>query len=397
MENSKLNKTFSIHNILVFVSYQAFAGIIYGFGVYMLLERGFSSSLAGIVLGISNILTLLFQPIIANFLDHSKKFSIFDFSFIFALLIFISYFVYLFVDNGNILIILVFGLTSTAFTLIEPLTNSISNVLKTKNIHVEFGTARACGSFAYGIICIIFGYLTNRFSYISVIIGGIIFSSILTIFCYLIDIKYRKLNVETIDIEEEKQVSFKDFIVNNKKYVFLCLALVGVFYGYMADDNFVYLIVENVGGNSADMGIVLGIKAILEGVSMINFPRISKKVKLETLLTIAVVGFSLKAFCYYVATSTLLVYICQIMNMLTYALILPGIVEYINRYMSKEVAVRGNSLFTMSISSGIIISSFAAGVIADRFGVSMMCLISLITSIVSTILFVYILYKKDLK
>lgn len=393
---SNLDKKFSLQNVLILSAYEACCAIVFGFGVYMLLQRGFTSSIAGLVFAVSHILGLLLQPIIADYLDKSNKISIFDINAILAILMVIAFFSYLFVSNGSIFILIIFVICTTSVALIEPLLNSISSVLKVNNINVVFSTARACGSFVYGVTSILFGVLTNKFSYFAVIVGGLVLSIIFSISSFIFNSNYKKIEKNKVSLNEENDIPFDVFIKNNKKFLLLCLCLVGIFFGYMAGDNFIYLIIDNIHGNSEDMGIVLGVKAILEGMVMVNFSKLSKHFKLNTLLSISVTAFTLKSLCYYLAKSTTLIYACQLTQMISFALILPGMIEYIDLHMNSKVAIRGNSLFTMTISAGSIIASLLGGYLSDNYGVSSLCLVAFIATLISNILFILILnLKKD--
>ena len=395
MENN-LDSKFSLQNILILTSYQACCAIVFGFGIYMLLQRGFSSSIAGVVFAVSYILGLLLQPILADYLDKSTKISIFDIIIILAIIMIIAFIAYFFVSNGSIFILIIFVFSTTAVSVLEPLLNSISSVLKVNNINVVFSTARACGSFVYGITSMLFGVLTNKFSYFAVIVGGLVVSIIFTVFSFIFNSNYKKVKTNRVLLNEDNDIPFDEFIKNNIKFLLLCFALVGIFFGYMAGDNFIYLIIDNIHGNSEDMGIVLGVKAILEGIVMVNFSKLSKRFKLNTLLSIAVTAFTLKSLCYYLAKTTFLVYACQTIQMISFALLLPGMIEYIDLHMNSKVAIRGNSLFTMTITAGAIIASLLGGYLSDNYGIRTLCLVAFIVTLISNILFILILnLKKD--
>lgn len=394
-KKNSLNRSFSFENAFVHFSYQALAGIIYGFSVYMLIERGFNSSITGIAMAIANLLGLTFQPIISDYLDKNKKVTVFEVVLVMAVLISLIYICNNFVSNGSIFIIIIYICSTVLFATLEPLINSISNVLQINNIDVNFSRARACGSFSYGIVCMAFGVLTENYSYPAVIFGGFVFALLLTFASFLIRKSFTKIKKVNITSENTINISFKEFIITNKKFVLLCVCLVGIFFSYTCQDNFMYLVVENVGGDSKDMGIVLGLKAILEGVVMFGFYQILNRYKLRNILITSMIFFTIKSLSLSVVKTVSLVYACQAFQMFSFALIIPSMIEYININIDTRASYRANALFTMTIAGGAILSSLFGGIVADNLGVDAMNYMSFIVSFISSVCFILILLKEE--
>lgn len=152
--------------------------------------------------------------------------------------------------------------------------------------------------------------------------------------------------------------------------------------------NFTILVVENLGGNSKDNGLILGIKALLEAIAVFSIGKIRKHIGLEKLLVFASLCFILKSFTIYSATSLSTVYFAQIIQMFSFAMILPSMVEYADVKLPTNVAVRGQAFFTMTIGLGSVLSSLFAGSIINAYGVKTSNLVALIVSIISVIGFI---------
>ncbi|MDO5440294.1 MAG: MFS transporter [Erysipelotrichaceae bacterium] len=381
-------KKISTDHALVHIGYQAFAGIIYGFSIYVLMQRGFNSAIAGYSLALANLLSLIIQPIVSNFLDRSKKISLFEMIVITSLLILVFYLISNFAKDGSVFFFIVFTLAVGCFSSIEPLFNTIYTIFNNNGIDIKFGKARAFGSASYGIICVLFGFLSESFSYISILIGGSIFALFLVTVSLIIRKDFYKADKHPVEIETSETVSFVEFVKNNKRYMLLCLFLTGIFYGYLATDNFTILVVENLGGNSKDNGLILGIKALLEAVAVFSIGKIRKHIGLEKLLVFASLCFILKSFTIYSATSLSTVYFAQIIQMFSFAMILPSMVEYADVKLPTNVAVRGQAFFTMTIGLGSVLSSLFAGSIINAYGVKTSNLVALIVTIISVIGFI---------
>lgn len=389
----------SIDHTLVHVGYQAFAGIIYGFAVYVLMERGFNSAMAGLSLAFANLISLTIQPIVSNFLDRSKKISLFEMSVITSVLMFVLYIASNFLKDGSILYLVVFTVSVGLFSSLEPLLNTIYTLFNNNGIDIKFGNARAFGSASYGIVCALFGVLSDSYSYLAILIGGSIFSLFLVLTTLIIRKDFNKADKHPVEIETDQTIGFLEFIKTYKNYMLLCLFLTGIFYGYLAIDNFTIIVIESLGGTSKDNGLILGIKALLECLAIFSIGKIRKHIKLENLLIIAAICFIFKSFTIYAATSLSTIYLAQILQMFSFAMILPSMVEYADIKLPTNVAVRGQAFFTMTIGLGSVIAASVAGNIINIYGVKTSNLVALIVTIVSVIGFILTLLlgknKKD--
>lgn len=391
MENRlDITKRLNVEHALIHIAYQAMAGIVYGFSVYLLLQRGFSSSTAGFCMAFANMLSLLIQPFVSNFLDRTNKITVFEMMIITSILMLTLYLINCSATNASVLLVITFVLCVGIYSSLEPLFNSLCSVFQRNGINIEFGKARALGSLSYGVVCTIFGVLTNSYSYIVVMIGGCVFALLIVLICLIIRSDFNKCKLKEIKNhdQEEKTIGFKEFVANNKKYMILCLCLTGIFLGYTLVDNFTILVVENVGGNSQDMGIVLGIKAGLEAICIFFYSDIRKRFKLNTLLKFSMFSFILKALAYRLAKSTLTIYLIQIIQIFSFAIIIPAMVEYVNVNMDKMVAIRGQAFFTMTIVLGSTFSSLFGGLISDHYGVTAMVFVGFVVTVISAFGFV---------
>ena len=378
----------NIDHTLIHVCYQATAGIFYGFSIYVLMARGFNAAVAGYSLAIANLLSLIIQPTVSNFLDHTKKITLFEVSIIITVLLSGFYIASNFLANGSIFYFITYTLAVGLFSCLEPLFNTIYTLFNNNGIDIKFGKARAFGSASYGIVCALFGVLSDKFGYSAILVGGSVFVLCVIFTTIVIRRDFNKADKHPVEIETNETVSFIDFIKNNKRYVILCLFLTGIFFGYLATDNFIIIVVENLGGTSKDNGLILGIKACLEAVAIFLIGSVRKHIKLENLLVVAASCFILKSYAIYSATHLSTVYIVQIFQMVSFAMILPSMVEYADVKLPTNVAVRGQALFTMTIGLASVIASFVCGNIINSYGVKTSNLVGLIVTIISVIGFI---------
>ena len=388
------NKKINLDHMLVHGAFQALAGIFFGFGVYMLVEKGFNSAIAGLCLGLANGLALILEPIVSNYLDNTNKTSVFEMIVYISILISILFLANHLITNPTIFLCVVFVIVGGLFSSLEPLVNSLSTVLNRGGVKIDFGSARSCGSFSYGTVCALFGVLSDKFSYPIVTLGGLVFALILTFISINISKDVKKGGIDT-KLEKEETISFSEFIKNNKFYLIICICLTGVFFGYLFVDNFTLLVVERVGGSSGDMGVILGIKALLEGIAMMQYQRIRKYFSLVTVLRFSVFMFAIKLLVTCLASNIVVIYLAQILQMGGFAFIVPGMVELVNVNMNKKEAIRGHALFTMTIGLGSLLSSLFGGAIAESFGILTMEYVSFVITLISAIGFSFYVDNVD--
>lgn len=382
-----LNKSMNTSHILFHLVYQMVGGIVYGYGIYMLIERGYTSAEAGVCFAIVNIISAFLTPFISNYLDNNDKYSIFDVIGILSLIYFVLIIFNYFLLEKCFILTLVFIIGSSCEAIVDPMVNSISLKLRNYGIDVPYSPARAIGSASYGITCIIFGYTTQIFSYHSVIIGGAIFSFILLIVSVVARNQLNKSQVNKIKEKNEvnDQISFKEFCINNVNFIIIVFFMSLIYIGFATADNFMILICENVGGNSKDMGVILGFKAFIEVIPMLSFPFILKKIKLEKLLYMSAFFYFVKVTIIYLAPNVFMLYVAQVFQGLSYAIMTPAMVEFINRNLKSREVVRGISFCSLAQLIGFTVSSFVSGYIADVFSVKTMNLCAMMITLVGVI------------
>ena len=362
----------------------------------MLIERGYSSSAAGLCFTCVNLTGLILTPFLSNYLDNNDKVSVFDVIMLFSMGFCLLYFINFFLDTKCLLLSIVFIVSNSLYVLLDPIVNSISSKVNQYGINIPYTGARALGSVSYGTMCAVFGFLSNRFSYISVIIGGIVFSLALFICGTIGNKQFKKIKETNSLVEEDNdRVSIKEFVKNNKNYLILCLCITGIFIGYTSVDNFILLVTTNVGGTNQDMGCLLAYKAALEGIAISSFPLVLKKVKLENTLYIAVVAFIIKQLVITLAPNVFWLYIGQTFQLISYSFLTPGIVAFVNKYLKKRERIRGISMYSMTVGIGSAVSSTTSGYILDLFGVRAMNIYALSITIISVIGFIITLRYRE--
>lgn len=391
-----MNKKFNIGYILTYFFYHGLTAVVYGFGVYTLTERGFTSGEAGLVLAIANIVGFILQPILSNMSDHSKKLDPFTMSIYSICLMMVFSVLNMFANTSGILLAIVFICMMSLYICTEPLLNAFSGKFEKANIKINFAVTRAAGSLSYSIMCFVLGKLTVIYSYPSANISMILIAILLLVNLFILRKNYKQVEVKDDSNVKKENISFIEFIKHNKSYMQIIFFLMLIFLAFACFDNFMLLAVEPLGGDSGDMGSILSFKAIVEMLGMaLLFPYLEKRMELEKILRIAAISYTLKIAMQTFAPSLFWMYVAQLLTCVSFSFMIPAMVIYINKMMDEKEVTRGQAFFTMSVSLGNIFASLLAGTIADAFGIKMMEYMSLAICTIGLIGFIIYLNKNS--
>ncbi|MDO4501356.1 MAG: MFS transporter [Erysipelotrichaceae bacterium] len=366
--NNKINTKY----ILIQVFYQAIASVAWGFGIYSLMARGFDSGQAGLCMAFSNVVSLVLQPAASNYIDNSKKHTVFEVLVLEALIMMVLFIANCYIHSAGLMLATVFIFAFGIYSAVEPLINTISSKFAGAGIEIEYSKARSAGSLSYAVMCIIFGRLTVIYPYTVVLYGALLFAVSLILTIILIRKDYGEVKDREVKKIKEKDISYLEFIKNNKNFMVLCLFATGIFFGYTCIDNFMLLVTEEVGGNSGDMGSILGFKAVVEGIAIFFFVKLRKKISLEWMLKICAIAFLLKSIATSLSPNVFALYVTQLLQMASFAFYMPSMVEYVNTYLNPKEVTRGQAMITMTLIFATMFSSSIGGNVANIFGTKSM-------------------------
>lgn len=391
-----MRERLNLDHMWIHLLYQAMAAVTYAFGTYSLLSRGFTASEVGILLAITDICGFIFQMKMSDFLDNSRKYDVFQATAALTFLIVIVYIFNFILRTPSLYLSIVYVLGLTIFNGLYPLINSLSKAFNDNGLDIHFGVARACGSFSFGITCIAFGFITNKYSYTYVTGSLIVISIILFIVLLLTNRHFSGIRTQRADKKEDDDlISYRDFLRNHVLFILVSIGITCINSGFVITEVFMLPIVEDLGGTSLDSGIIQGIKAIFEVPVIYNFHRIEKRFKITHIMTVAGISHVLKALVLCVSRSLVPVYVSQLLQCTSYALLLPGSISYIDKVMNRRELVRGHAFSAMvSTVIGTVCNSLG-GYAIELYGTRTMCFLSLLITAIGTII-VAIYLPKDL-
>lgn len=373
-------------------TYWMYFGVMCSFASVFLLEKNYSNSAIGFILALGSIVAVIVQPFIADFADRSKKVGLIEILEISALsMALLTGGLFVFTEK-TFAISLIYVLLIAWITLLQPLINALSFKLTQKGIYINFGIARSVGSLAFSILVAILGIVISKKGTVIIPITGEIVLACFFICLVLTKKQTRKYQSQYMNkARKTKEITLLEFAKRNKMFIILTVGIVGLYFGNAVLNNFMMQIVSSVGGNSSDLGRVLAMMAVLEMPTLIVFTRIKKSFSCAFLIKVASIGFIAKILLCYLANSVTMIYIAQFAQLISFGLLLPSMVHFIDEIMSKGEAVKGQSVFIAMATLGAVFASLFGGRILDLMGAKMLLLAATVITVIGAVIIILII------
>ncbi len=378
-----------------FGAYWMVYGIIGSFASVFMLAKGYDNMHIGMTLAAANLLAFVMQPFIADRMDRARGIKLIDSSVYMTLammLIGAGYFIF---AGGSFMLAAAIVLILAVHALLQPGLNSLAFRLSKSGIDVSFGIGRAGGSLGFSAIVAVIGTLVEKRGVMVLPVSAEAACLLLIALLLLTKNTFLKMTRETAEKkpaapaesadaesesaadQDDERIDLKEFIARNKYFFIMNLGVAGLFFSNAVLTNYMAQIAGNVGGTTEQVGRILSLMALLEIPTMLFYDRIRRHFSSVTLIRLASIGFTAKIAVCWIAGSVTLLFAAQFFQLIAFALMMPGMVYYINEIMSPGEAVKGQALFTMMIVLSTIAASFTGGWILDASGAKALTFVSL--------------------
>lgn len=348
-----------------------------GFTSALMVSKGYSNSTIGLTIAASNVLMMLFQPLIAAAIDKYRRLSLQLVIIMFTLLCIVFSAILFILPAADLLMAIVITGVVAFINILQPFVNAISVELEDAGCKMNFGLCRAFGSFGYAVVSTVMGFLIVRYTEMVIPVTGIACCILFILstlpFCCLraaplSDAAAPQADASIQDSEPAAQ-SLGAFMFSNKRFLLFLVSVACLFTSHCFTTSYLYQIACDVGGDSSSMGIAGAIAAMLELPGMMLFSYFLTKASCRTLLRISGIGFFLRFLCFFLADSVPALYLAQLPQAISYAIFIPASVHYVSRLFSKADMAKAQSLVTTATTIGGIIASIAGGRLIDMAGV----------------------------
>ena len=346
---------------------------VLGFTVYYLNENGYTAFEVGVLLAAFGIISAIAQRLLGYLADKYKKIdfkSILMCTSIILIILFIT--LYLFDKNKPIIGIL-FGITFALTNCMSPFVNLSCFYYTNKGFNVDYGKARGFGSLSFSIASFILGLYTKSFGSRAVSFNGIIFAIVFFLIVFFIP------RLGNDDSEDEKKnldtrlcdISIFALIKKYPSFFLMVLATTFAMCFQNADCGYLIQIIKNLGEDSSALGTANAIAAIVEIPIMFSITKIMKKIKVKKLIAVACGLYVVRGIVFYIPSMPA-IYLAQVMQMFTYAILIPSTVYLSDEMMHNDDKNKGQTFIGMAVTVGLIFGSFVGGGLISLGGVNLL-------------------------
>ncbi len=380
--------------------------------VYM-LGKGYTNTSIGMVIAIGNIMAVFFQTVIANVTDKNERIGNITVIKVMLVALFVLTAGILAIGRMSMILTVVYTALIVVHTALHPFVNALSFTLGESGEYVSFGIGRSAGSFSAAVLGLAMGYLVTDFGVDVIPFSGLVILIVMEIVVIVTGHHYRKMcGVKSLRQEsesnedggrihgdgqicgqEQEPIGFPEFIGKNFYFMILSVGVVALFFGNVVLENFTIQIVESIGGNTEQLGIVIFVMAMLEMPAMLLFDRLKARFSYVLLIRVSAVFFAIKIIMTYMAGTMEVLYVAQINQVLGYGLMFPAMVGFIDSIMSKGEAVRGQAVFTAAITVGNVLGCVFGGRILDVSTAKTLLFISSAITVTGAVIICFIVNK----
>lgn len=368
----------TLRYIIINATYFAVYSGIHAYSSVFLLEKGFSNTLIGITLALANILSVIFQPLVAGLIDKQGKLTNRNVSMASTALILIGSILLLMIKNGIVAIFIIFALIYMVQMVYQPIITAMYFEYEAAGCHIYYGLARGLGSAGFAVTSVFTGMAIGKFGVSILMILDIIFLTIALIVLFF----FKKPAVKASEPAKDEVAhnNLFSFIKTYPGFMLFVLGAVCFFFAHNAINDYMIQIITPLGGTEAQMGTAVFIAAILELPTMALIDKVMKKISCRNLLLIAGAAFLIKTLLMLIAPNMAVVYISQAMQMFAYAVFIPVSAYFVNQTMKRLDQVKGQAYVNVSITLGGVFSSLVCGRLLDIKGPNFMLTVSLVVT-----------------
>ena len=321
-----------------------------------------STQTIGILVAVSCLLAVVFQQFVGRLVDRNlvdgRKLLL-----LLTLILTVGAFSLLFIKSGGLKAIIFGGMYCLTFIML-PILNSFSFFYENKGISVNYGVARGCGSMSFAVCSMVLGFLMAKFGTSVIPLGYGLLG--VALFAILLSMPTLKGSTTTATSPtQSKSLELSKFPAFRLMLIGLCLVML---FHNMVMTYFIYAI-ERVGGDSSHLGMALGIAAFLEIPILFLYTRIKGNTPSKYFLTASGVFFFAKAALFAVAQSVTMIYLVQILQIVSYGLMVAARVYYVDEIVGKKYETTGQAYIVATETVGIVLGSIIGGFLMQGPGI----------------------------
>ena len=350
-----------------------------GFIAFYLQGNGFGNSMIGVITAVFCLVAVILQPMAGNLCDRIKILT-WKRMIVLLGLPYVLICIMMFIVKERWLVAVLFGSMYIIASIYLPMINTALFAYEREGIKLNFGVARGTGSAMYAIMALLIGNMALRFGTKIIPASGLIIMVLLL--CVVSTMPPTKKSAsESVEYEQTNVIGFI------KKYPYfsiMLLAVLFIFFSHNIIGTYLLQIVQYLGGNSSNLGTAMFIQAVVEIPVLFTFSFIMSKIKVGNLMILACAGYILRAVLYFVSINIGMIYITQLSQICSFAIIAAASVYFTGTSVREEDHATGQAFMTGMMSAGTVLGSLFGGAILDYVGMRALLSVNILLSVIGT-------------
>ena len=274
---------------------------------------------------------------------------------------------------------LLYCLYMATVVAVNPLNTELCFDLARWTRPVSYSPARGIGSLCYALMSFAMGRLTLR-------LGADVhpYAGLFCLLCQVVSTgvitwarsRVRPENAIHGSGQKEEGLGLMLFIRANARFCVMMFSLALLFFSYNVSDSFLINILRSVGGDAGDLGSISAFKAMLEIPVMLFYTRLTGRFRCSSVMRLSALAFVAKALALALAGSVGMLYAANLLQILSYALIIPAMVQYVNLVIGQKDSAKGQAIANGMATLGAVFASSIGGKLYDVLSVRTTLLIS---------------------
>ena len=333
---------------------------------------GYDALMIGVLSMIMSLASTVAQPLWGLYCDRTGRLKL---AFLVSLAVSLP-FAYLLIAVGRNFPLLAASIVmiSATFSSMPALLDAWILKLGNHGGNVNYSLARGFGSLFFAVIAMAFGYVLDRTGMWIISPAYIVIAAALLLVS--IFIKAPKPEAHH-GMGNGSYLKSLKVLAKNRRYMVLVLSVTILFTGSGAIDMTFYpVLLKELGGNNTDLGIAYFLMAFSEVPILFLYSKFAPRFKERHMICLSLFCYVVKCLLIASAPNVTLLVAAQSMQMLSFGLLLPAAVNYINRITDSTTMVTAQVLYSSAtFGLGTIIGSLVGGAIAKALGVRPMMFI----------------------
>ena len=385
---NRKNFFWTLRYSLINITYFAAFCTIHAYAAVYLLANGFSNTQVGILLAVANIISAVFQPLIAGVIDKPGPLTNRRFILISVLIIFAGSLLLLFFNESKAFIFVIYALIYMIQFSYQPVVLALNFEYQKAGCPIYFGLARGLGSASFAVTSAFIGGFVERQG-VNVLLWVNIITMVLSAVIVFTFKKPKEAGSTSSGASAGSEATktntsgsptatahnkISDFARTYPAFMLFLVGTICFFFAHNMINDFMIQIIRGLGGGEKELGYSNFLQAILELPVMALIGFVLKKIVSRKLLVFSGAAFFVKMIVLMTAGSMAMYYFSQSFQLFAYAVFVPAAAYYVSETMEELDQVKGQAYITSAITIGGVFSNLISGVILDNLGINPMLL-----------------------